>query len=80
MNIRRCFKMMVTNPNSIDGLTIRAELLEEKAYKVKTDKEAEKLLLYAEVLRRLSEKGMSPLDNKIWIKNNLRTFENEWGV
>lgn len=68
MNFKRFFKMMVTDPNSSDGLLIRAEKLDEEYNKTKN----ESYFYMAEILRELSLKKLTPYENKRWIKENVR--------
>ena len=68
MNWRRFLKMMVTDPNSPDGLIIRAEKLEEDYLKTND----ESFFQYARVLRELASKNWPTSHNREWIRKNLR--------
>ncbi len=72
MNFRRMLKMLVTFPNSSEGLIIRAEMSEEKAEKEKDTERAERMFLYAKVLRELASKNLTTGENKEFIKKHLR--------
>jgi len=72
MTIKKLLWMTFTNPNSPDGLIIRAEKLEEEAEKIDGEFR-ENMILYARALRELALKDFSPAQNKQWIRENLRT-------
>lgn len=71
MSLKRFIRMMITNPNSPEGLIIRAEKMEEEAEKLDGEFR-EKMILYARVLRELALKEFSPAQNKQFIRENLR--------
>ena len=71
MNLKRWIKFLYIDPNSSEGLIIRAEMLEEEALKPKTPN-PRALILYATVLRELASKGWNNSKNKQFIKENLR--------
>lgn len=67
----RFLRFMFINPNSSEGLIIRAEILEEDAEK--TDgRDRDSYIMYARVLRELSLKKWSPEQNKEFIRENMR--------
>lgn len=70
-NVLRFIKFMFINPNSSEGLIIRAELLEEDAEKL-DGRDRESYIMYARVLRELSLKNWSIKQNKDFIKENMR--------
>lgn len=71
MNLKRLLWMPFINPNSPDGLIIRAERLEEDAEKLDGELR-ENMIRYARVLRELALKGWVPAQNKAFIRENLR--------
>ncbi len=68
MSLKRFLRMMVTNPNSSNGLILRAEKLEEDGRKENN----ENYILYAKVLRELASKNLPVHENRKWIRENLR--------
>ncbi len=72
MNWKRWIKFLYVNPNSPEGLIIRAEKIEEEAEKADNHEERESYLLYGELLRQLASQNRSIWYNKKWIKENLR--------
>lgn len=76
MNLRRILKMVYTPPNSSAGLIIRAEILEDSTKKMRDAELIEKTFLYAEVLRQLAAKKLTPAENRNFIAENLREMKN----
>ena len=73
MNIKRFLKEFVTDPNSSEGLRLRADHMKELGDKEPNLKQKEKNYLYAEVLIALAQKEYPSWKNKQLIKENLHT-------
>ena len=71
MNIKRFLKQFITDPNSPEGLIMRAEVLEETAIK-EDPQQQEKTYLYAEVLRQLAAQNKPVEYNRRFIHEHLR--------
>ncbi len=72
VNWRRWIKFLYVNPNSPEGLIIRAEKIEGDAEKADNHEERRSYLLYGELLRQLAYQNRSIAYNRKWIKENLR--------
>jgi len=64
-------KQFITDPNSSEGLMMRAEAMRENGDKEQDPKQQEKSYLYAEVLIELARHKWTPDKNKAFIKENL---------
>lgn len=71
MKMPRWVQFFLTDPNSPEGLVVRAEKMEEDAEKLDGEGRENKIL-YARVLRELALKGFSSAQNRQFIRDNLR--------
>ena len=71
MNIKRFLKQFITDPNSSEGLMMRAEEMRENGDKELDPELQENCYLYAEVLIELARQKWPPGKNKAFIKENL---------
>lgn len=72
MNFRRLLRMLLCAPNSSKGLIIRAERLEDRSRKERNAELSENGYLYAEILRQLAGKKLTPRENEKFIEENVR--------
>ena len=72
MNLKRFLKQFVTDPNSSEGLRMRAEVMREAGDKEQDPQQKEKSYLYAEVLVAVAENNWPVWKNKEFIRENLR--------
>lgn len=69
--INNWFKMFIIDPNSSEGLRMRARKLEEDAGKPENTQYAENFMLLAEIYREIAAKNWPSWKNKQWIKEHI---------
>ncbi len=79
MKIKRFLRQFITDPNSSEGLMMRAESMREHGDKESDSKAQEKCYLYAEVLVEIARQKWSSNKNKQFIKENLHLHLNKKG-
>jgi len=75
MNIKRFLKQFIIDPNSSEGLMMRAEHMRELGDKETDPKQKEKNYLYAEVLVAVAQKNWPSWKNKQFIHENLHVHK-----